>query len=107
MSKLNFKGRIGISGGPKMGPNGELMQYKIGGVLIGLKEMEVVKSQGWEMIECDVTITPTKIYREIEDTMKSARLDQVAMVVSDLSYWKNPELPTKSDAEKIIDELMS
>jgi len=105
MSKLHFKGRIAISGPAAMGPDGELSQYKIGGALIALKDMPVVKGQNWEMIECDVIIIPTKIHRTIKDSMKSARLDQVALTVGKDGYWSDTELP--NDSKDVIDELMS
>ena len=101
MERLQFKGRLAISG-PREKGSENLSQYIVGGALVGLKDMPVTKSDGWEMIECDVIIIPTKIHRKVHESFKGAKLDMVAQIVHDGRKWSQREYPEKD----IYDELL-
>jgi|TARA_R110000851_G_C13055160_1_gene563473 hypothetical protein len=93
---LIFKGRLVLSGPREMDVAPELEKYIVGGSLICMKGQPVTKGDGWEMVECEVIIKPTKWRRKpSKDYLKLAKLDQVVMTVGDDSAWTDEEVPEK------------
>lgn len=86
MTKLHFQARLAITG-PRDKMN--LDQFAISGVLLGHPNQEKLSTSddNWNMVECEVIITPKKIHKGIKEQYKNCRLDQVAQLVGDEDYW--------------------
>lgn len=65
---------------------GDMNQVAISGVLVSPEDQEYNDEGRWERIDCDIIIVPKKRYTIEKE--RGLRLDQVAMVLSDDSYWK-------------------
>jgi hypothetical protein len=99
MSNMIFQARLAISGPWEAG---EHKRYIVGGALIGHADMPVTKSGNWEMIECEVIIKPTKIYRKCKDSLKNARVDHMAQSLGDLKNWSECEDMTEDYLDNIF-----
>ena len=84
-TEYRFQARLAITG-PR--DTFGLDQFVIAGPIIGHpNQSSLTESEDWEMIECDIIIIPKKIHRKINPTYKNARLDQVALMVSNDKDW--------------------
>lgn len=88
--EIVFSGRLALSG-PRHPAEG-IDQYIIGGAVLSKSGQPVTKSDGWEMIECEVIIRPTKIHRKGKSGhITHGRLDHVVMSLGD-EHWEGTEV---------------